>query len=91
VDSLVDISAPAGVFTFTGAEANGIVLIAGGVGITPMMSVIRYLIDISFPGEIFFLFGARTTEDFIFREELRASAAATLHRGRNRGRRGPPG
>jgi ferredoxin-NADP reductase len=70
VGSLVDISAPAGVFTFTGAEADSIVLIAGGVGITPMMSVTRYLIDISFPGEIFFLFGARTTEDFIFREEL---------------------
>jgi ferredoxin-NADP reductase len=70
VGSLVDISAPAGVFTFTGAEADSIVLIAGGVGITPMMSVTRYLIDISFPGEIFFLFGARTTEDFIFRGEL---------------------
>jgi hypothetical protein len=35
-----------------------------------MMSVARYLTDISYPGEIFFLFGARTTEDFIFREEL---------------------
>jgi ferredoxin-NADP reductase len=70
VGSLVDISAPAGRFTFTGLESDSIVLIAGGVGITPMMSVARYLIDISYPGEIFFLFGARTTEDFIFREEL---------------------
>ena len=69
VGSLVDLTAPAGRFTFTGEEAS-IVLIAGGVGITPMMSVMRYLTDISYPGEIFFLFGARTTEDFIFREEL---------------------
>lgn len=67
--SLVDITAPAGRFTFTGEEPS-IVLIAGGVGITPMMSVTRYLTDTSYPGDIFFLFGARTTEDFVFREEL---------------------
>jgi ferredoxin-NADP reductase len=64
------VSAPSGVFTFTGAEADSIVLIAGGVGITPMMSVIRYLIDRSYPGDIFFVYGARSTQDFIFREEL---------------------
>jgi ferredoxin-NADP reductase len=69
VGSLVDISAPAGRFTFIG-DAESIVLIAGGVGITPMMSVTRYLTDISFPGDIFLLFGARSTVDFIFREEL---------------------
>ncbi|MGE0279063.1 MAG: 2Fe-2S iron-sulfur cluster-binding protein [Rhizobiaceae bacterium] len=66
---LLDIAAASGRFTFTGEE-DSIVLIAGGVGITPMMSVIRYLTDMSFPGEIFLLYGARSTEDFIFREEL---------------------
>jgi ferredoxin-NADP reductase/ferredoxin len=70
IGTLLDISAPAGVFTFTGGESDSIVLIAGGVGITPMMSVVRYLTDISYPGEIFLLYGARTTNDFIFREEL---------------------
>lgn len=70
VGSLLEVSAPAGVFTFTGGEADSIVLIAGGVGITPMMSITRYLIDRSYPGEIFFLYGARTIQDFIFREEL---------------------
>jgi ferredoxin-NADP reductase len=69
VGSLVDISAPAGRFTFIG-EAESIVLIAGGVGITPMMSVTRYLTDVCFSGDIFLLFGARSTEDFVFREEL---------------------
>ena len=69
VGSLLDISAAMGRFTFTGEE-DSIVLIAGGVGITPMMSVVRYLTDMSFPGEIFLLFGARSTEDFIFRDEL---------------------
>ena len=67
---LVDVSAPLGKFTFTGEEAESIVLIAGGVGITPMMSVIRYLTDIGWKKEIFFLYCCRTTHDFIFREEL---------------------
>lgn len=70
VGDLLDVAAPSGIFTFTGGEADSIVLIAGGVGITPMMSVIRYLTDTSYPGEIYFLYGARTTADFIFREEL---------------------
>lgn len=45
-------------------------LIAGGIGITPMMCVARCLTDRSFTGDIFFLHGARTVEDFVFREEL---------------------
>ncbi len=70
VGSLLEVSAPAGVFTFTGAEADSIVLISGGVGITPMMSITRYLTDRSYPGDIFFLYGARAPLDFTFREEL---------------------
>lgn len=66
----LEISGPAGVFTFNGDEAGDIVLIAGGVGITPMMSVIRTLTDRAWPGEIHLLYGARTTRDFIFRDEL---------------------
>jgi ferredoxin-NADP reductase/ferredoxin len=98
VGSLLDISAPAGRFTFTG-ERESIVLIAGGVGMTPMMSVIRYLTDISFPGDIFLLFGARSTEDFIFREELEylqrrhpnLHIAATMSRAEGTAWMGPEG
>ena len=98
VGSLLDVSAASGRFTFTGEE-NSIVLIAGGVGITPMMSVIRYLIDVSFPGDIYFLFGARSTEDFIFREELEylqrrhenLHVAATMSRAAGTAWMGPEG
>lgn len=40
---LLNVSAPAGRFTFTGEEADSLVLIAGGVGITPLMSKVRFL------------------------------------------------
>lgn len=67
---LLETAAPNGKFTFTGEEAVNIVLIGGGVGITPLMSVVRYLTDIGWRGDIFLLYCCRTTKDFIFREEL---------------------
>lgn len=66
---LVEISAPAGRFFFTGKEAEGIVLIAGGVGITPMMSVLRSLTDRSYPHDIYLLYGVNTPHDVIFGQE----------------------
>ena len=66
----LDIAARAGRFTFTGTEANSILLIGGGVGITPLMSVIRYLTAHGWPGEIVLLYCFREPKDFIFREEL---------------------
>lgn len=66
----LEVASPFGSFTFTGREANSIVLIGGGVGITPLMTVVRYLADHGWPGEIFLLYSCRTSRDFIFREEL---------------------
>lgn len=70
VGDLLQLSGPFGSFTFTGSDADSIVLIAGGVGITPIMSILRYLTDKAWPGEIFVLYGARSTEEFVFREEI---------------------
>lgn len=67
---LLELSGPAGAFVFTGRECKCILLIAGGVGITPMMSVLRYLLDRSWSGEIFLIYGCRSPEDIIFRKEL---------------------
>src|SRR5262249_60269640 len=68
--TLIDVYAPAGRFTFTGAEADSLVLIAGGVGITPLMAKIRYLTDIGWTGHIYLLYSVKTERDIIFREEL---------------------
>jgi ferredoxin-NADP reductase len=68
--SVLDITAPAGRFTFRGVEAERIVMIAGGVGITPLMAKIRYLTDLAWPGTIHLIFSVKTEKDTIFREEL---------------------
>ena len=67
----VAITAPAGRFTFDSKSADAVLLIAGGVGITPVMSILRDLTDRGFPGKIDLLFSVRTPDDLIFAEELR--------------------
>ncbi|HHF7381912.1 TPA: FAD-binding oxidoreductase [Legionella anisa] len=69
-NDVLQCTGPSGRFTFTGQEAQSIVLIAGGVGITPMMSVIRYLTDRSWKGDIFFFFCCKDEENIIFAEEI---------------------
>ncbi len=69
---MLQVTAPAGKFTFTGKESPEIVMIAGGVGITPLMAKIRYLTDLGWPGQIRLLFSVKTAENFIYRSELEA-------------------
>ena len=67
---LMKVSAPAGKFYFAGHEANRVILVAGGVGITPMMSVVRSLTDRGWAGEIYLIFAVRTRRDVVFEKEL---------------------
>ncbi|MGD0814385.1 MAG: ferric reductase-like transmembrane domain-containing protein [Verrucomicrobiota bacterium] len=67
---MLNVSAPAGRFIFDGTRSTSIVLIAGGVGITPLMSILRYLTDQNWKGDIYFLYCAKTPQDIIFRQEL---------------------
>ena len=69
---LLTIAAPGGRFTFTGAEANRVALLAAGVGITPLMSILRYLTDQNWSGQIYLVYSCKTAKDIIFREELEA-------------------
>ena len=70
--ALLEIAAPAGRFTFTGGDATGVALLAGGVGITPLMAILRYLTDQHWGGQIYFVDCNKTERDIIFREELEA-------------------
>jgi len=67
---LVQVSAPAGKFFFAGHESDRVVLIAGGIGITPMMSVVRSLTDRGWAGEMYLVFSVRTKQDIVFAHEL---------------------
>ncbi len=70
VGDTLKVSGPAGKFVFTGSDASAVLLIAGGVGITPVMSILRSLTDTAWPGKIYFLIVAKTDQDLIFGEEI---------------------
>jgi glycine betaine catabolism B len=71
----VRVSAPAGAFVFDPASASRVVLIAGGIGITPLLSTIRSLTDRAWRGDIYLLYAVRTAADIAFRDELTWLAA----------------
>lgn len=70
VGDTLEVQAPSGRFVFTGEDAEHIVLIAGGVGITPMMSVARALTDMEWDGRIDFVIACTDPEHFIFEADL---------------------
>ncbi len=72
VGDLIEAAGPVGKFTFDGSEAESIVLISAGVGITPMVSITRYLTERSWQGDIFFIYTCRTPADFIFADDVAA-------------------
>ena len=66
----IRVGAPAGKFFFDDLPSKAVVLIAGGVGITPLMSILRYLTDRSWHGTIYFINAIRSHEDRIYETEL---------------------
>lgn len=66
----LNIQTPLGRFYFNGTTADRVVLMAGGVGVTPMMSALRYLTAHCWPGQIHFLFCVKTPADIIFHDEI---------------------
>jgi len=72
VGDTIEAGGPVGKFTFTGKEADSIVLLSGGVGITPMVSISRYLTEESWPGDIFFIYVSRTPDDYILAKDIAA-------------------
>jgi ferredoxin-NADP reductase/DMSO/TMAO reductase YedYZ heme-binding membrane subunit len=66
----VKVSGPAGRFVFVSDGAERVVMIGGGIGITPMMATVRSLTDRGWRGEMFLLFSVRAVHDIVFRDEL---------------------
>ncbi len=71
VGKRVYLDGPYGAFT-VGNPADMHVLIAGGIGITPMMSIIRTFADNGDKRPVILLYGSKDWESITFREELEA-------------------
>ncbi len=60
---------PMGKFIFEGDSPKAAFL-AGGIGITPIRSICKYLTDIASPCRVSVLYSARSPRDFIFRDDF---------------------
>jgi glycine betaine catabolism B len=66
----VEATGPYGSFYFDETLHKSIVLIAAGSGITPMISMLRYIDDLKLSTPVTLLYCVRTAADIIFKNEL---------------------
>ncbi len=64
------IDAPYGVFSFLNYSPDELVFIAGGIGITPFMSMLRYLYDLKLDRGVTLFWSNRSEESLCFKDEL---------------------
>jgi ferredoxin-NADP reductase len=69
VGDWVRIDAPYGNFTFEG-EYDKIAILTGGIGITPFISICRYIMDNGLDTDIVLIYGNRSEQDIVFKDEL---------------------
>jgi len=70
---------PYGVFSFVYHNADRMIFIAGGIGITPFLSMLRYMKDRDLSKEVILLWGNKTEKDITFRAELNRMASEMPH------------
>jgi ferredoxin-NADP reductase len=72
--ALIAVRSPSGAFKYPSSDDRPIVLLAGGVGITPLISMLRHAVHAEPSRPVTLLYSARSDADFAFREELAALA-----------------
>ncbi len=72
------IRGPFGSFTFTG-EHDKVVFLSGGIGITPLRSMIRYATDKQLATSIIVLYSSRGREDILFEDEMESMKKENPH------------
>ena len=73
-DTLI-VEGGSGDFHYTGSDAHPLALIAGGIGITPIASIIRYIDKTGLQVPTTLVYSAATPSELLFREEFETMAA----------------
>ena len=68
------VKAPSGHFNLVKSDPAPVVLIAGGIGITPMLSILNTLLEAGDQREIWLFYGVRNGRELVMGEHLRSLA-----------------
>ena len=71
---ILDVKAPSGQFYLNEMVERPVVLIGGGVGLTPMVSMLNHLIQTSSKREIWFFYGVRNSSEHAMKSHLQKAA-----------------
>jgi glycine betaine catabolism B len=77
VGATLKLRGPMGQFTCSQTPSPKLLLISAGSGMTPMMSMTRWILDSALDTDIVFFYSAREAQDLVFRAEL--EQLATRH------------
>jgi ferredoxin-NADP reductase len=69
---VVDVIGPYGGFVFDTSREKKAIFLAGGIGITPFMSMMRYLVALQSDNDITLLYSLASQDDVPFKDELLA-------------------
>jgi nitric oxide dioxygenase len=72
---IVELAAPAGDFTLETTKQTPVVLVSGGVGQTPLLSMLEYLVATGSNREVVWVHGSRNPQVHAFREPVAQLAA----------------
>jgi ferredoxin-NADP reductase len=72
---IVDVKAPAGQFFLDPREETPVVLIGGGIGLTPMLSMLNAIVEAGVQRDVWFFYGLRHRGEHVMAEHLKRIAA----------------
>jgi ferredoxin-NADP reductase len=75
VGALVEFRAPAGQFTLDMGGFRPVILIAAGIGITPLLAMLQAQLSRPIGAPVHLIYGAKSAADMAFRDEIDALAA----------------
>ncbi|WP_428241747.1 FAD-binding oxidoreductase [Gynuella sp.] len=76
---VIAVHGPVGLFNCIDNPADKVLLLSGGVGITPLMSMARWYFDTNSEVDIAFVHSARTPRDIIYQRELEHMSSRVPH------------
>lgn len=74
-DDILDVKAPGGHFFLDTTKHTPVVLIGGGIGLTPVLSMLNTICESGSTREVWFFYGVRNSAEHVMKEHLEQIAA----------------